>query len=240
MPKNPPMPRDLTMEIYHYIDKFVSDHGWQRSLSTPFVVGQYSQILEHMLVHYGLEPEGGMTIAGSIRKLVKNRRIAELGCREGGFLKFLEMHGAIIAGSTGEHYIERTRKFLGEKTPLAIAQMENAGESEVLRQFRPDIIFSYHFFHPNRWKKLPLNQQERYPANVFFRAVSQIATPGTQVFVYPSGGSNAHSWSHNLTEEGLKKNGITEFEWRNRRIRGMDDTVRIEWGKAKMAEGHEK
>jgi hypothetical protein len=175
------MEDELTPEIEQYMRGHFKDSSWSKGLPSKTILPKYALLVKHLLVSEKLLPNDARGIEESIRQAVKGKKILELGCRRGEFLKFLEDHGAIIAGTTHPtSYYTPARKLLGDKALLVHDKAEGAGFSGFLRHFEADYIFSLNYFDKRRWVEPNL------PIAAYFHSVKQLAQPHTVLFIDPA------------------------------------------------------
>lgn len=159
------MHRNLYDKIQEYLVEYAERNGILINSSLGLIFRDQTLILEHVLVDSRKSLPGkilDVDIGEKIRSIFSGKKVLELGCRSGLFLRFLRDHGAVVAGTTsGNHYQKAVGK-LGRDAVLVKSLAENAGDHEQLRDFKPDFLFSYNLLDSNRESEKRSNLRKLY------------------------------------------------------------------------------
>src|SRR3989344_5026135 len=181
----------------------------------------YPSMLEHILdenssLHNRLhefKPNNGPLrrlyrdeISEFLREAVNGKRIMEIGCRSGGFLRILQDHGAIVAGTTGKKYFDEAKRILGPSAVLVEANSDEIGNFAELRKFKPNILFNVNLFSSARWKETGV------PWRKLYKNLRSIATPQTTVYLAPCIEDKEVGTSMLDHEKLRKRKGIIAFK----------------------------
>ena len=165
----------VTAELAYYIRKWMQEKGYRDISQTLY----YIPLLDHLLQDSGKILGRGKTVEERIKSAVSGKKILEVGCRKGIFLRFLQAHGAIVAGSTGEEYFDAAREILGKNAVVAKAKAQDAGFSKELQNFKPDVILSFNLLDRTRWGK------RKVPIGRIYASAYRLASKNTRFYVLP-------------------------------------------------------
>jgi hypothetical protein len=111
----------------------------------------------------------------NVRQLVEGKRVLEIGCRDGSFLKFLQDHGASVLGS-GTGYKKK------QGISIVPVSMEEVEKSAELKAFKPDLIVSMGLLDEHRFRR----GGTRVPFGKLLRGIRHVATAHTVFYITPS------------------------------------------------------
>ncbi len=139
----------------------------------------YSLPLALALKSEEITPTPNVTLEKCFEQLFKGKRVGDIGCRTGLFLKFARSFGAEVYGTTGRG-LEEAKKEHGAK------HIFNAEASDAARHLRPlnlDLLFSVNLFNTGRLQK---PSEPPFDAPKLLNKILDAASPQTKFFLAPA------------------------------------------------------
>lgn len=173
--------------MYYGLKQYVDDYvgrNYPRHRDAD-IVPSYTALLEHMMMEHGQVWHPGMDMEQTIRGFCQGKRFLEVGCRSGGFLKFLLDHGAeAVAGNTGSHHLDHAKRLLADeiekgKAVIIRGDAQTIHRQDPLRDFDPHYIVSLNLFDRSRWGR-------KAPFMKIMNNIAKLSTPDTKIYVAPS------------------------------------------------------
>ncbi|MFH1390874.1 MAG: hypothetical protein ABIH20_01010 [Candidatus Diapherotrites archaeon] len=164
-------------------------------------LGFYVSMLDNLLEETKQVPRNQKQVKKCIENAVRGKRIMEIGCRDGTFLRLLQDHGAIVAGATsGKHYA-MAQKNLNDAI-LVNSNSEEVGSKRELVEFKPDFLFNMNLFDRRRWG------DKKPPYRKLYTGLRKLVSPNTRIFLTPA----VDSRSVMDPEKLRKSSGVTHFK----------------------------
>jgi len=167
----------VSTRVYEHAAKLLRQKYPDFEIPSTFLQG-FSWIVADMLEDNKLLPKENESVEGSLRALFKNKKLLELGCRQGFNLLVAKHHGAVVAGNTSDKYLHGA-EFVRLATRGKIVTCKAQDAHKHLDNFHPDYIISINLLDKSRQGADDL-------AKSFFETVNKIATPNTHIYVMPS------------------------------------------------------
>lgn len=184
--------------LFRYLSGF--ENGNNISGEVPF----YAGLLDHILADEGIRIGRLGEVEGALRRVFSGRKVLEIGCRNGEFLRILKKHGAIVAGTTDPKNIAIAENKLGASPVLAVSKAEAIGKIRGLRDFKPDFILNMNLFDVQRWGVF----ENDVPFKKIYVAARKVSTEKTKFYIAPS----VDTTSVLKFEDLNRQKGITDLQ----------------------------
>lgn len=192
--KNQYLLRDSALQFPELRDEICLDMSLrgQDDFLVPFrmnAFGAQIPLIESVVMQAGIVCNNKST-NNILSEVFQNKKIVELGCRSGDFLKYLQLYGADVIGSTDADRAETVRAYLSREIPAGTRpEIYSATSENAWREIGycfPDLLFSYNLFAPSRWKNSSKDEIAKSFDNLII-SITTISSSDTVCHLQPYG-----------------------------------------------------